>query len=108
MQDTRYSRLFNKISNSFFGFLRSSWKLKSLNILSLLMGYFFVTNLITNFIPQITNKLIIVPIIIFIFEIIIRIKPSVESKNYLLWSSLDKFRIGGIYALVLEAFKLGS
>ena len=54
------------------------------------------------------NELIMVPIIIFFIEVIIRIKPSSSSKLYSLWSVIDKVRIGAIYAVILEAFKLGS
>jgi len=49
-----------------------------------------------------------VPIIIVIIEVIIRIKPSSKSKFYDLWTVFDKLRIGAIYAVILEAFKLGS
>ena len=49
-----------------------------------------------------------VPIIIVFIEIIIRIKPSSGSKFYDIWSIADKLRIGAIYAIILEAFKLGS
>ena len=49
-----------------------------------------------------------VPIIIVFIEIIIRIKPATSSKFYYLWTVVDKLRIGAIYAVILEAFKLGS
>ena len=49
-----------------------------------------------------------VPIIILFIEIIIRIRPTSSSRFYYLWSVVDKLRIGAIYAVVLEAFKLGS
>ena len=49
-----------------------------------------------------------VPIIILIIELIIRLKPNKDSSIYYLWSVIDKLRIGATYALILEAFKLGS
>ena len=49
-----------------------------------------------------------VPIIIVIIELIIRSKPKTNSSIYYLWSVIDKLRVGATYALVLEAFKLGS
>ena len=49
-----------------------------------------------------------VPIIIVVIEIIIRVKPATSSKFYYLWTVVDKLRIGAIYAVILEAFKLGS
>lgn len=108
MQKTRYSRIYEKLNILLFGFLKSSWRAKSVNILSILIGYFLFTNLITNYLSRFENKLIIVPSIIILFELIIRFRPSSKSKGYTFWTILDKLRIGGIYALILEAFKLGS
>ena len=108
MQKTKFSRINAKFDKLLFGFLSSSWKLKSINIISLLSGYFLFANFITKFISEGKNELIMVPIIILIIEIIIRIKPSSSSKFYDLWSVADKLRIGAIYAIILEAFKLGS
>tara|TARA_Y100000589_G_C27072291_1_gene595942 strand:+ start:585 stop:911 length:327 start_codon:yes stop_codon:yes gene_type:complete len=108
MQNTRFSKINSKVSNLFFGFFESSWKSKSINLISILLGYFLFANFITKFISEGKNELIMVPIIILIIEIIIRNKPSVNSQLFGLWSVADKFRIGAVYALVLEAFKLGS
>ena len=108
MQKTRFSKISNKIDNLLFGFFRSSWRDKSINILAILFGYFLFANFITKFISEGQNELIMVPIIIVFIEIIIRIKPSTSSKLYTLWSVVDKLRIGAIYAVILEAFKLGS
>ncbi len=49
-----------------------------------------------------------VPIIILILEFIIRLKPQRKSNFYELWSIIDMVRIGSTYAIILEAFKLGS
>ena len=71
-------------------------------------GYFLFANFLTKFISEGKNELIMVPIIIVLIEIIIRIKPSSTSKAYYIWTVVDKLRIGAIYAIILEAFKLGS
>ena len=108
MQKTRFSIFFNSINFVFLGFLKSSWKDKALNLLSILFGYFLFANFITKFISEGENELLMIPIIIIMFEILIRIKPLKESQIYLLWMILDRIRIGSVYALILEAFKLGS
>ena len=108
MQKTRFSIFFNSINFVLLGFLKSSWKDKAINLLSILFGYFLFANFITKFISEGKNELLMIPIIIIIFEIIIRIKPLKESQIYLLWMILDRIRIGSVYALILEAFKLGS
>ena len=108
MQKTNFSRISYQLNNLFFGFLSDTWRLKSISLISVLTGYFLFANFLTKFISEGKNELIMVPIIIFIIEIIIRVKPSSSSKFYYLWSIVDKLRIGAIYAVILEAFKLGS
>ena len=108
MQKTRFTILFDSLNLVFLGFIRSSWKDKALNLLTILFGYFLFANFITKFISEGRNELVMIPLIILIVEIIIRNKPSNKSNIYFLWSIIDKVRIGGIYALILEAFKLGS
>ena len=108
MQKTKFSRINDQFNNLLFGFLSSSWKLKSINIISVLTGYFLFANFVTKFISEGRNELIMVPIIIIIIELIIRIRPSSSSRVFNLWSIVDKVRIGATYAIILEAFKLGS
>ena len=108
MQKTRFTVFFDSINIVFLSFIKSSWKDKALNLLSILFGYFLFANFITKFISEGKNELLMIPIIIIIFEIIIRMKPLRKSNIYLLWMLLDKVRIGAVYALILEAFKLGS
>ena len=108
MQKTNFSRITYQLNNLFFGFLSDTWRTKSIALISVLTGYFLFANFLTKFISEGKNELIMVPIIIVFIEITIRIKPSVSSKLYYIWSVVDKLRIGAIYAIILEAFKLGS
>ena len=108
MQKTNFSRITYQLDNLFFGFLKDTWRSKSISLISVLTGYFLFANFLTKFISEGKNELIMVPIIIVFIEIIVRIKPASSSKFYNLWSVVDKIRIGAIYAIILEAFKLGS
>ena len=108
MQKTNFSRITYQLNNLFFGFLGDTWKIKSIGLISVLTGYFLFANFLTKFISEGKNELIMVPIIIVFIEIIIRIKPSSSSKFYYIWTVVDKLRIGAVYAIILEAFKLGS
>ena len=108
MQKTQFSRINDQLNKLLFGFLTTSWKSKSINIISVLTGYFLFANFVTKFISDGRNELVMVPIIILIIEIIIRIRPSQSSSFFNFWSILDKVRIGATYAIILEAFKLGS
>ena len=103
MQKTKFSKIIDEFNNLLFGFLSSSWKSKSINIISVLTGYFLFANFITKFISEGKNELIMVPIIILIIELIIRIRPSQKSNFFNLWSIIDKVRIGATYAVILEA-----
>ena len=108
MQKTKFSKINDQFNKLLFGFLSSSWKSKSINIISVLTGYFLFANFVTKFISEGRNELIMVPIIILIIEVIIRIRPTTGSSLFKLWSIVDKVRIGATYAVILEAFKLGS
>ena len=108
MQKTNFLRISSQLNNLLFGFLSDSWRSKSIGLISVLTGYFLFANFLTKFISEGKNELIMVPIIIVFIEIIIRIKPSPSSKFYYMWNVVDKLRIGAIYAIILEAFKLGS
>ena len=108
MQKTNFSRITIKLNNLLFGFLSDTWRSKSIGLVSVLTGYFLFANFLTKFISEGKNELIMVPIIIVFLEIIIRIKPNSKSKYLDLWSVVDKLRIGAFYAVILEAFKLGS
>ena len=108
MQKTKFSKINDQLNNLLFGFLSSSWKSKSINIISVLTGYFLFANFVTKFISEGRNELMMVPIIILIIELIIRIRPSAGSSFFNLWTIFDKARIGATFAVILEAFKLGS
>ena len=108
MQKTNFSRITYKINDLLFGFINDTWRSKSISLISVLTGYFLFANFATKFISEGKNELIMVPIIIVFIEIIIRIKPSSNSKFYYIWTVVDKLRVGAIYAVILEAFKLGS
>ena len=108
MQKTRFTIFYDSLNLAFLGFLKSSWKDKAINLLSILFGYFLFANFLTKFISEGKNELIMIPVIIILFEFIIRVKPLRKSNLYLVWMFLDKVRIGAVYALILEAFKLGS
>ena len=108
MQKTNFSRITYQLNNLFFGFLSDTWRSKSISLISVLSGYFLFANFLTKFINEGRNELIMVPIIILIIEFIIRLRPVSNGRLFGLWSILDKLRIGASYAVILEAFKLGS
>ena len=83
MQKTRFTVFYDSLNLVFLGFLKSSWKDKSLNLLSILFGYFLFANFITKFISEGKNELLMIPVIIILFEVIIRMKPPRNTNIYL-------------------------
>ena len=108
MQNTNFSKIIRKSNNFLFDFLISTWKSKSISSCSVLMGYFLFANFLTKFISEGKNELVMVPLIMIFAELIIRFKPSPKFKAFNFWVVIDKVRIGATYAIILEAFKLGS
>ena len=108
MQKTNFSRITYQLNNLLFGFLSDTWRSKSIGLISVLTGYFLFANFLTKFISEGKNELVMVPVIILIIEFIIRTKPSSRSKIFHIWSVVDNLRVGACYAVILEAFKLGS
>ena len=108
MQKTNFSKIIDQSNDLIIGFLSSTWKSKSINLLSVLIGYFLLANFGTKFIKEGKGELLMVPVIMLLLEFIIRIKPSSKSVNFNLWSIFDNVRIGATYAIILEAFKIGS
>ena len=108
MQKTNFSRIIENSNNFFLGFITTTWRTKSISLVSVLTGYFLFANFLTKFISEGKNELVMVPLIMIAIEFIIRIKPSSKSKLFDLWSIVDRVRLGATYAVILEAFKLGS
>ena len=48
MQKTKFSKINDQFNNLLFGFLSSSWKSKSINVISVLTGYFYLQILLQN------------------------------------------------------------
>ena len=111
---TKYNTRSNKIINEIIRFfslnLVGPWKKRSISLLSLLIGYYLASNLLSYLIDSKGIKLIILIALIILMEIIVRIRTGL-AKNYkipIFLNAFDNIRVGCTYAIVLEAFKLGS
>ncbi len=100
------SSLAKNLSLSFSG----PWRTKVIGIISLLLGYYLSSSYISYLLNTDSNRLLVLIIVIFMIESIIRFRSKFFLKeNYpFYWTCIDNFRIGTTYAIVLEAFKLGS
>ncbi len=111
--DKMQNTTFRKFSDSFLLIFKSiisdSWSKRSVLLLSLLSGFYFTNSLISFLLDKSVNTIFLAIILLLIMEISIRsLLFSNVSKLSILILSVNNFRIGSTYALILEAFKLGS
>ena len=110
-QNTRIKKFLDSLTNYISISFSGRWKTKSIAILSLLLGYYLSTNLISYFLSNSNTQRIILLIIVLVsVEIVVRLRSKVLTgiNLPLYWVVIDNLRIGTTYAITLEAFKLGS
>ncbi len=110
IQKTQFNSIQKVILNSLTAFLQGDWSKRSLSILSLLLGYYLVgSNLAAIYLSQVGQRTYVVFCLLLIIEFSIRVRTLLQRTRF---SSIrifiDNLRIGAVYAVVLEAFKLGS
>ena len=86
-----------------------SWSKRSILILSLLFGFYFTNSLLSFLLDKSVNTIFLAILILLLSELTIQSKNIFRfSKISIFIHSINNFRIGSTYALILEAFKLGS
>ena len=107
-QKTGFEQFLDNSLNSLFGNFSGTWRKKSLGLLSLLMGFYLASSLSSYYLQKSGQRVVVVALLVLLIEIIIRLKSRFQMNRSLLWLSVDNLRIGTTYAIILEAFKLGS
>ncbi len=109
MQKTRFRQFIDSIFLIVKPFIADSWSKRSLLLLSLLSGFYFTNSLISFLLDKSVNTIFLAITILIIMELVIRslLFTNITRLSILLLS-INNFRIGSSYALILEAFKLGS
>ncbi len=78
-------------------------------VISLLFGYYFTNSLLSFLLDKSVNTILLAISILLIMELLIRSSLLYKlSKLSIIIIAINNFRIGATYALILEAFKLGS
>ena len=109
MQKTRYRKFLNSFLLTVNTFISDSWSKRSIILLSLLSGFYFTNSLISFLLDKSINTIFLAISILLIMELSIRSLLFYNlSKLSLFILANNNFRIGSTYALILEAFKLGS
>ena len=109
MQKTKFRKFLDSISRVIKPIYSDSWSKRSILLLSILIGFYLTNSLISFLLDNSFNTIFLVIIILFVMELAIRsLLFSNYSKLSLILQAINNFRIGSTYALILEAFKLGS
>lgn len=110
MQRTRFQAVLNRAGNNLLGQIRRSWRAGSLSLLALLGGYFLGQNLTTLLLMVVpTGRPLMVLLMVLVIEVMIRLRTRmIGPEPSLAWVIADNIRVGAVFAVVFEAFKLGT
>jgi hypothetical protein len=109
VQSTRLQQALESSGRTALSGWRGSWRHRSLALLALLLGLFAGNNITTIVLYQIGPRPLVVLLVVVLVELVARLRSHwVRGEPSLGWVLCDNLRIGVVYAVVLEGFKLGS
>ncbi|MCC5598963.1 DUF565 domain-containing protein [Nostoc favosum] len=110
MQNTRLNNLFDAIGTRLGQWFLNPWRRLSLQIISFLFGFFLGNAVSTTAGQEGVLDIVVAAFLVLLTEVTSRIfySPRFLSRRSLLVDSLNLLKVGFIYSLFLEAFKLGS
>ena len=106
MQKTKFREFINSLIIIINPIISDSWSKRSLLILSLLFGFYFTNSFLSFLLDKSVNTIFLAIIILLIMELVIR--SYLIPKLTIPVMIINNIRIGSTYALILEAYKLGS
>lgn len=106
MQKTKFREFIDSLIFIINPIISDSWSKRSLLLLSLLFGFYFTNSFLSFLLDKSVNTIFLAIIILLIMELVIRsyLIPKLSIPVMI----LNNIRIGSTYALILEAYKLGS
>ena len=109
MQKTKFTKFIDLLVKAMYSIISDSWSKRSILLLSLLTGFYFTNSFLSFLLDNSVNTIFIAILILLIMELLIRsyLIPY-TSKVSIIVIAINNLRIGSTYALILEAFKLGS
>jgi hypothetical protein len=108
-QNTRLEQLLSWLNRQLFGAWTGTWRRRALLLLTLLLGMYLGENLTSVWIAKFGVRPAVVLGLLVGLEVIVRLRSRwVREPAPLLWCLCDNLRIGVVYAVVFEAFKVGS
>ena len=109
MQNTRFRRFQDQILQYFSISLSGPWSRRSIGLISLLVGYYIGSNVTVYFLQEVGQRPLVVLVMVVLIELLIRLRTKVSKSPWpIVWLAIDNLRIGTVYSVCLEAFKLGS
>jgi membrane protease YdiL (CAAX protease family) len=113
MQNTRLNTLIDRLFKQFTSWAQNPWRRTSLIIICLLLGNFLASAIVTTTGQLAELDITVSLVMVAIVELISWLRYSKigrsESGQRSLWIvMLDSLKLGVVYGLFLEAFKLGS
>jgi len=109
-QRTRLELAQRRVGGVLLTQVRRNWRGGSLALLGLLVGYFLSQNIMAVLVLRVPGgRPVVVLALVLIVELIVRLRSQmVRREPSLAWVIADNLRLGALYAVVLEAFKLGT
>lgn len=110
LQRTRFNRAIERLGVQLLGNLRGNWRHRSSVVLALLLGFYAGTNVTAYVLLLIPGgRPMAVLAMVLLVELVVRLRGRmVRATPGLSWVVVDNLRIGLVYAVVIEAFKLGT
>lgn len=110
LRPTRWQMAQAAVSRQLREALGGSWRFRSLALLALLLGFFLSQNVTTYLMVTVPGgRPLVVLSTVLGLELLVRLRTRLAGDQPPLgWVLIDNLRIGAVYAVVLEAFKLGS
>ena len=106
MQKTKFREFIDSLIIIINPIISDTWRKRSLLLLSLLFGFYFTNSFLSFLLDKSVNTIFLAIIILLIMELVIRsyLIPKLTFPVMI----INNIRIGSTYALILEAYKLGS
>ncbi|MFN5220431.1 MAG: DUF565 domain-containing protein [Cyanobacteriota bacterium] len=112
VQRTRLQLLLERSGRVLVGQVRSTWRAGSIALLALLAGYYLGQNVTSRLLLVPGGRPLVVLVLVVLIELMLRLRtrllPVDRPEPSLAWVVVDNLRVGAVFAVVLEAFKLGS
>lgn len=108
MQDTRFNNLIRNTGDRLNTWLLNPWRRWSVITISLLLGFYFGSAMSTVAGQKAVLDIGIAGVLVALSELISLVVYRRLTRRSFTLDSINAFKIGGIYSLFVEAFKLGS